>query len=229
MKRREFITLLGGGAATAIWPLAAPAQQSEKIPRVGVLVTPPAPHPFTEAFRSGMRDLGYSEGRNITIEWRYADASFSRAVELAEELVRLQVDLIAALHTPAVKAAMNATRTIPIVMSPAGAPLAMGLIESLARPGGNVTGLSAMEAELGGKRLGLLREVIPGLGRVAVLAAKTDPFTPPFMQDLQVGAARLGLQLHPMLVAGPHEFEDAFADISATGDQAVIIQPNFLP
>jgi ABC-type uncharacterized transport system substrate-binding protein len=93
---------------------------------------------------------------------------------------------------------MNATRTIPIVMSPAGAPLEMGLIESLARPGGNVTGLSAMEAELGGKRLGLLREVIPGLGHVAVLATKTDPFTPPFMRDLQTGAASLGLQLHPV-------------------------------
>src|SRR5438093_4697722 len=101
MRRREFITLLGGGAAAVIWPLASPAQQFETITRVGVLVMPSAPHPFTEAFQSGLRDLGYSEGRNTTIEWRYADASFSRAVELAEELVRLQVDVIAALHTPA--------------------------------------------------------------------------------------------------------------------------------
>jgi putative ABC transport system substrate-binding protein len=150
MKRREFITLLGGAAAA--WPLAARAQQSGKMPRVGVLVSLSAPHPFTEAFRSGMRDLGYSEGGNILIEWRYADAQFSRAVELASELVRLQVDVIAAYHTPAVRAAMNATKTIPIVMAPAGAPLEMGLVESLARPGGNVTGLSNMEAELGGKR-----------------------------------------------------------------------------
>ena len=110
-----------------------------------------APHPFTEAFRSGLRDLGYVEGNNIAIEWRYADAQVSRALQLAAELVQLQVDVIAAYHTPAVKAAMNATKTIPIVMAPAGAPLEMGLVNSLARPGGNVTGLSSMEAELGAR------------------------------------------------------------------------------
>jgi ABC-type uncharacterized transport system substrate-binding protein len=213
----------------AAWPLRARAQQIGKMPSVGVLVSLSAPHPFTEAFRSGLRDLGYDEGRNVTIEWRYADAQFSRAVELAAELVRLQVDVIAAYHTPAVKAAMNATSTIPIVMSPAGAPLEMGLVESLARPGGNVTGLSNMEAELGGKRLDLLREAFPRLARVAVLAAKTDPFTTPFMQDLQSMVGRVGLQLHPVMVTGPSEFEDAFAAMSAAGDQAVIIQPNFLP
>jgi putative tryptophan/tyrosine transport system substrate-binding protein len=195
----------------------------------GVLVSLSAPHPFTEAFRSGMRDLGYFEGRNVAIEWRYADAQFSRAVELATELVRLPVDVIAAYHTPAVKAAMNATSTIPIVMSPAGAPLEMGLVQSLAHPGLNVTGLSNMEAELGGKRLGLLREAIPGLARVAVLAAKTDPFTAPFLKDLQSGAVGVGLHLHPVMVGGPDEFEDAFAAMSAAGDEAVIIQPNFLP
>ena len=226
MQRRQFIALLGGAAT---WPLAARAQQVGKTPRVGVLVSLSAPHPFTEALRSGMRDLGYIEGHNIAFEWRYADAQYSRAVELAAELVRLQVDVIAAYHTPAVKAVMNATRTIPIVMSPAGAPLESGLVESLARPGGNVTGLSNMEAELGGKRLDLLHEIIPGLAQVAVLAAKTDPFTRPFVQDLQTGAARLGLQLHPVMVEGPGGFEDAFAAVSAAGDQAVIIQPNFLP
>jgi putative ABC transport system substrate-binding protein len=227
MKRREFLTLIGGAAV--IWPSVAHAQQLEKIPRVGVLVSLSAPHPFTEAFRSGMRDLGYIEGGNIAIEWRYADAQFSRAIELAAELVRLQVDVIAAYHTPAVRAAMNATRTIPIVMSPAGAPLEMGLVESLSRPGGNVTGLSNMEAELGGKRLDLLREVISRLARVAVLAAKTDPFTASFVQDLQTGAERLGLLLNPVLVNSPGEFEGAFAGMSGAGDQAVVVQPNFLP
>jgi putative tryptophan/tyrosine transport system substrate-binding protein len=107
MKRREFITLLGGAPA---WPLAALAQQFGKIPRLGVLVSLSAPHPFTQAFRSGLRDLGYIEGANIAIEWRYADAQFSRALKLAEELVQLPVDVIAAYHTPAVKAAMNATK-----------------------------------------------------------------------------------------------------------------------
>jgi putative tryptophan/tyrosine transport system substrate-binding protein len=201
LRRREFISLFGGAAAAS--PFAARAQQVEKIPRVSVLVALSDPHPFTEAFRSGMRGLGYIEGRNIAIEWRYADAQFSRAVELAAELVRLQVDAIAAYHSPAVKAAMNATRTIPIVMSPAGAPLEMGLVENLARPGGNVTGLSNMEAELGGKRLDLLREAIPELVRVAVLAAKSDPFTASFVRDLETGAARMALQLHPVMINGP--------------------------
>jgi putative ABC transport system substrate-binding protein len=164
VRRREFISLIGGAAAT--WPLAARAQQFGKIPRVGVLVSLSAPHPFTEAFRSGLRDLGYIDGRNIAIEWRYADALFSRALKLAEELVHLAVDVIPACHTPAVKAALNTTKTIPIVMAPAGAPLELGLVESLARPGGNVTGLSNMEAELGGKRIEVLREAIPGYARV---------------------------------------------------------------
>jgi putative ABC transport system substrate-binding protein len=154
MRRRDFITVLGGAT---VWPLVTVAQQAGKTPRVGVLVSQSAPHPFAEAFRSGMRELGYVEGHSIAMEWRYADALFSRAVELAAELVRLRVDVIAAHHTPAVRAAMNTTRTIPIVMSPAGAPLETGLVESLARPGANVTGLSAMEAELGGKRVDLLR------------------------------------------------------------------------
>jgi putative ABC transport system substrate-binding protein len=227
MRRREFISLLGGAAAT--WPFAARAEQSGKIPTVGVLVALSAPHPFAEAFRSGMLDLGYNEGRNIAFEWRYADAQFSRAMEHAHEFVRLQVDVIAAYHTPAVKAAMNATKTIPIVMSPAGAPLETGFVASLARPGGNVTGLSAMEAELGGKRLDLLREIIPGLARVGILAAKTDPFTPPFVQDFEAGAARLSLQIHPVMVNRPSEFAAAFAAMSAAGDQAVIVQPTFLP
>src|SRR5262245_28065749 len=226
IRRREFITLLGGAAAA--WPLPARAQQLG-MPRVGVLVSLSEPHPFAETFRSGMRDLGYVEGRNVSIEWRYANAQLSRAVELAAELVRLPVDVIAAYHTPAVRAAMNATSTIPIVMSPAGAPLEMGLVDSLAHPGRNVTGLSNMEAELGGKRLGLLREAIPGLARIAVLAAKTDPFTALFVKDLQSGAVGVGLQLHPVMVTGPNEFEDAFALMSAAGDEGVVIQPNFLP
>ena len=190
MRRREFITLFGGVAA--VWPLALSAQQAGKIQRVGVLVAESAPHPFTEAFRVGMRELGHEEGRNIRIEWRYADGLFARAVEQATDLVRLGVDLIAAHHTPAVKAAMSVTQTTPIVMAPAGAPLETGLVRSLANPGGNVTGLSSMEAELGGKRINLLRDVIPGLARVAVLGARTDPFTRPFVEDMQKGASRVG-------------------------------------
>jgi ABC-type uncharacterized transport system substrate-binding protein len=226
MTRRQLLTIFGGAI---MWPLAASAQQRRAMPHVGVLVAESAPHPFTEAFRSGMRELGYVEGRTVAIEWRYADALYARAVELAAELVRLKVDVITAHHTPAVKASMSVTSTIPIVMSPAGAPLQAGLVKSLAQPGGNVTGLSSMEAELGSKRLELLVNIVPGLRRVAVLGAKTDPFTRPYVQDFQNAAARLGLQLEPVLVDSPREFDGAFKDISKTGAKAVVIQPLFQP
>jgi len=227
MDRRTF--LAGTGAVLLAAPLAAEGQQQRATPHIGVLVAESAPHPFTEAFRSGMRELGYVEGRSVAIDWRYADALYTRAVELATELVRLKVDVIAAHHTPAVKASMSVTSTVPIVMSPAGAPLQVGLVKSLAQPGGNVTGLSSMEAELGSKRLELLFNVIPGLRRVAVLGAKSDPFTAPYVQDFQNAAARIGLQLQPVLVDGPSEFGNAFAKMSRTGMQAVVIQPLFQP
>jgi putative tryptophan/tyrosine transport system substrate-binding protein len=225
MKRRRFLAAVGGAIT---WPLVASAQQ-RALPHVGVLVEESAPHPFTEAFRSGMRERGYVEGRTVAIEWRYADALFARAVELATELVRLKVDVIAAHHTPAVKASMGVTNTIPIVMSPAGAPLQAGLIKSLAQPGGNVTGLSSMEAELGTKRLQLLVDMIPSLKRVAVLGARTDPFTGPYVRDFQDAAARIGLQLQAVLVDGPREFEGAFSEMSKAAAQAVVIQPLFQP
>ncbi len=197
--------------------------------RVGVLVAESAPHPFTEAFRIGMRELGYVEGRTVAIEWRYADALFPRAVALATELVRLGVDVIAAHHTPAVKAAMSATRTIPIIMAPAGAPLQTGLVKNLARPGGNVTGLSSMEAELGSKRLELLGAIIPDLRRVGVLGARTDPFTSPYVDDFRQAATRLGIELQPVLVDGPAEFDGALDAMRRTGARAVVIQPLFEP
>jgi ABC-type uncharacterized transport system substrate-binding protein len=227
MRRREFIALFG--SAVLAWPYAAGAQQASRMAQVGVLVAESPPHPFTEAFRAGMRDVGYVEGRNVMIHWRYANGLFSRAVELAAELVGINVDLIAAHHTPAVKASMSVTRMIPIVMSPAGAPLETGLVASLAHPGGNVTGLSSMEAELGSKRIDLLREVVPGLARVAVLGSKSDPFTRPFVQDIQEAANRAGLQLQPFLVDAPSEFDGAFAAMGAAGAQAVMIQPLFGP
>jgi len=227
MDRRTF--LAGTGAVLLAAPLAAEGQQQRATPHIGVLVAESAPHPFTEAFRSGMRELGYVEGRSVAIDWRYAEALYTRAVELATELVRLKVDVIAAHHTPAVKASMSVTSTVPIVMSPAGAPLQVGLVKSLAQPGGNVTGLSSMEAELGSKRLELLVGIIPGLRRVAVLGAKTDPFTAPYVQDFQTAATRIGLQLHPVLVDSPREFDGAFEEISKTGAQAVVIQPLFQP
>jgi putative ABC transport system substrate-binding protein len=159
MRRRDLIGSLG--AALLGVSGRAFSQQLPKLPRIGVLVSASPPHPFADAFRRGLRTFGYAEGRNITLEFRYTDGRGDRAVDLAAELVRSGVDIIVAHFTPATKAAIAATRTIPIVMAPAGSPLVQGFIPSLARPGGNVTGLSAMDAEIGGKRLQLLRELMP--------------------------------------------------------------------
>jgi putative tryptophan/tyrosine transport system substrate-binding protein len=227
--RREFITLFGGAAAA--WPLAARAQQTGKLPHIGVLVSASPPHPFADAFWRGLHAFGYSEGKNIKVEFRHTDGRSDRAEELADEMVRQPVDVIVAHFTPAVRAALGATRTIPIVMAPAGAPLQSGFVESLARPGGNVTGLSAMDAEIGGKRLQLLRELMPGLERVAVLASNpsTDPFSGPFVEDLHLAARRAGLRLEPVLVNGLDDFAGAYAAMAKAKAQAVIVQGLFDP
>src|SRR5713101_3036616 len=224
IRRRNFITLLGG--AVAAWPLGARGQQSGKLPRVGILVSASPPHPFADAFRRGLHPLGYVEGQNITLEFRYTDGRSDRAAELAVELIQLGVDAIVAHFTPAVRAALGATQTIPIVMAPAGAPLQSGFIQSLARPGGNVTGLSAMDAEIGGRRLQLLGDLMPSLARVAVLASTTatDPFSGPFVDDLRSAATGAGLRLEPVLVGGPNEFESAFAAMAKAGAQALVVQ-----
>ena len=229
MRRRDFITLVGGAAAA--WPLTALAQQPGKLPLVGVLVSAAPPHPFADAFGRGLQKLGYAEGRNITVDFRYSGGRSDRAGEIATEFVRLRVDVIVAHFTPAVRAAMGATQTIPIVMAPAGAPLQSGFIDSLARPGGNVTGLSGMDAEIGGRRLQLLGDLIPGLSCVAVLASTTatDPFSGPFVENLRLAATRAGLRLEPVLVSGPSEFESALMAMAKADAQAVIIQGFFDP
>jgi putative ABC transport system substrate-binding protein len=229
MRRRDFIGLLGGAAVA--WPLTVRAQQWGKLPLVGVLVSASPPHPFASHFTRGLQSLGYSEGSNITLDVRYSGGRSDRAGEIANEFVRRGVDVIVAHFTPAVRAAMGATQSIPIVMAPAGAPLQSGFIDSLARPGGNVTGLSAMEAELGGKRLQLLGDLIPNLARVAVLASTTaiDPFSGPFVENIRLAATRKGVQLEPILVSGASEFETAFAAMAKVNAQAVIIQPLFDP
>jgi putative ABC transport system substrate-binding protein len=178
-----------------------------------------------------LRPLGYLEGKNISVEFHYTGGRSERAEELADELVRRGVDVIVAHFTPAVRAALGATRIIPIVMAPAGAPLQSGFVQSLAHPGGNVTGLSGMDAEIGGKRLQLLSDLIPALARVGVLASNpnTDPFSGPFVEDLRLAARRAGLRLEPVLVSGPDEFAAAFAAMAKAQVQAVIIQGLFDP
>jgi ABC-type uncharacterized transport system substrate-binding protein len=227
VKRREFI---GGGSAAVAWPLMARAQQSRKFSYIGVLVSASPPHPFADAFWRGLHTLGYSEGQNIKVEFRYTDARSDRAEEFAEEFVRLGVDVIVAHYAIATTAAMAATGTIPIVMVH-GAPLQMGVIDSLARPGGNVTGLSMMDAEIGSKRVQLLRELIPNLTRIAVIAttATTTPYGPYFVEDMRLAATSAGLGFEPMLIGGYSEFRSAFAAIGKAGAQAVVVQVWFDP
>ena len=231
MKRREFITL---GSAVAALPLAALrralAQQVGKIPRIGALVSASEPHPFADALRHGLQNLGYSEGRNITLDVRYTQGRSDLATQFAAELVRSDVAMIVAHFTPAVRAAMAATKTIPIVMV-AGAPLQSGFIKSLYEPGGNVTGLSGMDAELGGKRIQFLSDLIPKPTCVGVLATTTttDPFSRPFVADIQAAGSALNVRVAPVLIGGPSELEEAFSILAKEGAQAVIVQGFFGP
>jgi putative ABC transport system substrate-binding protein len=229
--RRNFISALGGAAAAVACPFATRAQQSRKMPLVGVLISASPPHPFADAFRRGLHALGYSEGQNIAVEYRYTEGRSDLAQAFAEEFVRLDVDVIVAHYAVGVSAAMAATRTIPIVMAAHGAPLQLGDIDSLARPGGNVTGLSAMDAEIGGKRLQLLHEIIPHLARVAVLATTptTSPFSRPFVEDLRLAATGTGLHFEPILIGGTSELQSAFAAMAKAGAQAVVVQAFFDP
>jgi ABC-type uncharacterized transport system substrate-binding protein len=220
MKRRQFITLLGGAAAA--WPLAARAQQ-QKAARIGVLV-PANPEPFWSEFRVGLREQGYIEGQNIAFEFRSAEGKPERLRGLADELVRLKVDIIVAHQTPSVTAARHATTEIPIVMAAAGDPVGTGLISSLVRPGGNITGLSSTSAETGGKTLELIREVLPSTRRVAVLANAIDPFSRVLVELIENGGRTLGIAIQAIRVRGADEFDAAFAAMVNERADAVIVQ-----
>jgi putative ABC transport system substrate-binding protein len=194
MTRRKFIALVGG---VAVWPAAVHAQQSaNKVWRVGVLETVPRTLNAAnfDALRNGLEVLGYIEGRNFLVEYRSADGRIERFPELAGELVRLKVDVIVTRGTPAVLAAKSATPTISIVMAASGGPLATGVVAGLARPGGNVTGLSAITDELVGKRLELLSELFAGLKRVAYLQDMGNPVAKPQWEELKIAAQSLGIE-----------------------------------
>jgi putative tryptophan/tyrosine transport system substrate-binding protein len=183
--RREFITLLGGAAAA--WPLAARAQQL-KVPTIGVLVVEaPGSEQFWQLFQKVMRELGYVDGQSIRYEFRSDQGQGSRLPALAAELVRLKVDLIVTWFTPAAQAAKQVTREIPIVMALAGDPIGTGLIESLNRPGGNITGMAGVTAELAGKSVEVIRELLPSAHRVVALANAPDPFSKPFLEHIRLG------------------------------------------
>jgi ABC-type uncharacterized transport system substrate-binding protein len=209
MQRREFITLVGTAAA---WPLAAQAQQAAKIPRIGFLFYgSPGPSPELDAFRQGLRELGYIEGQNISVEYRFASGKVELLPDLAAALVRLKPDVIVTPGTPASVAAKQATSTFPIAFAGVADAVGAGLVANLARPGGNITGLTSISAELGGKRLELLKGLVHNASRVAVLYNPADRSNVLVLKELQEAAPALALTLQPLEVREPGEFEGAFA------------------
>jgi putative ABC transport system substrate-binding protein len=203
---------------------AARAQQP-KLPRIGILI-PANPEPFRNEFQQGLREHDYIEGQTIQFEFRSAEGKPNLLRGLADELVRLKVDIIVASQTPAVTAARQATSEIPIVMAPAGDPVGTGLISSLARPGGNITGLSSTTAELGAKTVELIRDVLPSTRRMAVLANAVDPFSRPFSELIEDGGRTLGIAIQTIKVRRVEEFDAAFAAMDKERADAVIVQPS---
>jgi putative ABC transport system substrate-binding protein len=209
-------------------PLTSSAQQAAKVPRLGLLIpgSSSAFAPRIEAFRHGLRDLGYVEGRNITIEYRFAEGQYDRLPELVAELIRLHVDIMVTDGEEAILAAQHATTTIPIVMAVSSDPVGIGFVASLARPGGNITGLSFMLTEVSGKRLELLQEAVPKLSHVAVLWNPTNPNSTLGFKETQTAAHALGLPLQSLEVRGPDEFDQAFAAMTREHADALVVLSN---
>ena len=224
MRRREFITLLGGAAVA--WPLSAHAQQpSAKVFRIGYLglTTAESLPKRPEAFRAGLRDLGYLEGRDFVIEYRWADNNYDRLPTLLADLVRLNVDVIVTHGTPGSLAAKKATTTIPVVFAVVGDALGSGIVSTLARPEANVTGSTYFNPELAAKRLELLKEAMPGLTNVGILLNLANPMNEPILPKMSQVAQSLRLELHQFDVRAPTEFEEAFAAMAAKRVSALVV------
>jgi putative ABC transport system substrate-binding protein len=201
----------------------AEAQQPTKIPRIGFLTTGGAENPSTLYFRQGLRELGYIEGKNVLVEYRYAEGGSQQLSEFAEELVRLKVDVIVTSATEPSLIAQRATRTIPIVMGGGGDPVGAGLVDSLARPGGNITGVTSISADLSGKRLELLKEAFPKISPVAVLWLPTATGNKQQMKETEAAADSLRLPLQPAAVERPNDFESAFSAIIRGSARSLIV------
>jgi putative tryptophan/tyrosine transport system substrate-binding protein len=227
MKRRDFISLLGGVAA---WPLALRAQQVGKVPRIGYLSpgsAAPGPLAYHDEFQRGLRELGYIEGRNIVIEYRFAEGKFDRLDQLAAELVRLNVDVIVSVVTQASLAAKNATSTIPIVIVSVADPVGAGLVASLARPGANVTGTSAMTSEVIGKSLALLKQTVPIVSPLAVLWNPNNvTYQGQILRETKMAAGKLGVELQTFGVRAPDEFDRTFAAITSARAASLLVLPD---
>jgi putative tryptophan/tyrosine transport system substrate-binding protein len=222
MKRRDLITLLGGAAA---WPLAASAQQAA-IPVIGFL-SAASPEAYTDrvrAFRQGLRDAAYVEGDNVAIEYRWAEGQYDRLPALAAELVRRQVAVIVAAPTPSAYAAKSATATIPIVFTVGDDPVKLGLVSSLARPGGNLTGVNFFGSEVVSKRLELLRELVPRIGRVAVLVNPSNAtLSETTVRDVEAAARGMGLEVQVFNASTSREIDAAFANLVRERSDAVFV------
>jgi putative ABC transport system substrate-binding protein len=226
MRRREFITLIGGAAVAhlVLWPLAARAQQAA-MPVVGFLSPwePGAQPHFLAAFRQGLNDAGYVEGRNVAMEYRFAENQYDRLPALADDLVRRQVAVIAAPGSVAVQAARRATATIPIVFVTGGDPVQLGLVASLNRPGGSLTGATRLAAELAPKRLELMHELVPTAGILAVLVNPINPTVEPMLKDLQAAAGTLGVRLQVLHAGAERDFKIAFTSLQNRGVGGLLI------
>jgi ABC-type uncharacterized transport system substrate-binding protein len=222
LRRREFITLLGGAAA---WPVAARAQQPAKLPTIGFLgaTTPSAQSQWTAAFVERLRGLGWIEGRNVAIEYRWMEGRNERVAEIAAEFVQLRVDVIVVQGTAAVVGAKQATSVIPIVFALAGDPVGSGLVASLARPGGNVTGLSGQQADIAAKRLELLREVVPSLHRLAIVANVGNPYAIIELGEIQGAARALGLEPTTFEIRQAEDVAPAFRVLKGRADALYVI------
>jgi putative ABC transport system substrate-binding protein len=227
MKRRDFITLLGGAAAA--WPLAARAQQTA-MPVIGFLGSSSAADRarLVTAFRQGVRETGYVEGQNVAIEYRWAQDQYDRLPDLAADLVRRQVAVIAAHDSPSAIVAKAATTTIPIVFASGGDPVKLGLVASLNRPGGNVTGITFIVAELGAKQLGLLHELQPGAVRVAVLVDPNYPLTESFVSDIRAAASSIRKQIEVLEAPTGRDIDAVFPSLAQKPVDALLVGPGSL-
>jgi putative tryptophan/tyrosine transport system substrate-binding protein len=224
MRRREFLGVLGGAAVA--WPRVARAQQP-KVPTIGILLLEsPGSEQFWQQLREELRKLGYVDGQSIRFQFRSDQGKPTRLPELAAELVQLKVDIIVTWFTPAARAAKEATREIPIVMALAGNPVETGLVETLARPGGNVTGISGVGAELAGKSVEMIVEILPSARRVVALGNAPDPFSKPFLEKIRLGGEATGITIDSMMIKGADELEAAFAAMEKNRPDAVIVQPS---
>ena len=221
MKRREFITL--AGSAAVVWPFTAHAQKPGNMYHLGILQPGAPPEPLVAALQERLKELGYSEGRNIAYEYRWAEGKLNRLTELAQELVDLKVDVITTLSTPAAIAAQKVTQTIPVVFSGVGDPVGSGVVSSLNHPGANITGISLLATELSAKRLELLGEIVPGASPVAMFWNDTNPGMVLRAREAQSAADKLGLNLQSVGVHDLTSFDTAFARMESDRFNALLV------